>query len=310
MTETLPTPFTVCHEPCTQRYAELDTCTERPELEPSTELSRFPDQVPVDIGKCLLEVSAVDLRPRGAAMALNMSAREFPEPASKPGWRLSLMGAWRLTVAGRSVSVGTNGQRLFALLALRGTCERSYMAGVLWPDRSEPQAHGNLRATLSRLHRRGLAEPLQYANGALSLRHDVLVDVWNLIATASAVLDGSLPTVGWPTVRALAGDDLLVGWYDEWLLLERERLRQMRLHALEALSGQLVAAGDMAAAVHAALAAVAVEPLRESAHRALIHAHLAEGNRVEALRQLGRLRHLLREELGVEPSLRAVDLLR
>jgi DNA-binding SARP family transcriptional activator len=55
---------------------------------------------------------------------------------------------------------------------------------------------------------------------------------------------------------------------------------------------------------------VAVEPLRESAHRALIGAHLAEGNRVEALRQLARLRHLLREELGVEPSLRAVDLLR
>jgi DNA-binding SARP family transcriptional activator len=137
----------------------------------------------------------------------------------------------------------------------------------------------------------------------------VSVDVWNLIATASAVLDGSATSAGWSTVRALAGDDLLVGWYEEWLLLERDRLRQMRLHALEALSGQLVAAGDTPAAVHAAFAAVAVDPLRESAHRALIRAHLAEGNRVEAVRQLARLRHVLREELGVEPSVRAVDLL-
>jgi DNA-binding SARP family transcriptional activator len=232
------------------------------------------------------------------------------EPSSpRPTWRLSLLGAWRLSRAGHILSVGANGQRLFALLALRGPCERSYAAGVLWPDRSESQAHGNLRATLSRLHRRGLAEPLHCANGSLSLRHDMSVDVWSLTGTASAVLDGSSTGAGWPTVRALAGDDLLVGWYDEWLLLERDRLRQMRLHALEALSGQLVAAGEMPAAVHAALAAVAVDPLRESAHQALIRAHLAEGNRVEALRQLARLRDVLREELGVEPSVRAVDLL-
>ena len=109
---------------------------------------------------------------------------------------------------------------------------------------------------------------------------------------------------------ATRDDGRRIGWYDEWLLLERERLRQMRLHALEALAEQLVIAGDLPAAVHAALAAVAIDPLRESAHRALIRAHLAEGNRVEALRQLARLRHLLREELGVEPSSRAVDLLR
>lgn len=243
-------------------------------------------------------------------MVWSAPAGRSVETSPKPTWRLSLLGAWRLSQAGGAVSVGTNGQRLFALLALRGPCERSYAAGVLWPDRSESQAQGNLRATLSRLHRRGLTGPLHCANGSLSLRQDVWVDVWNVIGTASAVLDRSVTGAGWPTVRALAADDLLVGWYDEWLLLERDRIRQMRLHALEELSGQLVAAGDTPAAVHAAFAAVAVDPLRESAHRALIHAHLAEGNRVEALRQLARLRHVLREELGVEPSVRAVDLLR
>jgi DNA-binding SARP family transcriptional activator len=56
------------------------------------------------------------------------------------------------------------------------------------------------------------------------------------------------------------------------------------------------------AAVEAALEAVALEPLRESAHRAVIRAHLVEGNRGEALRQLGELRRLLLEELGIQPS--------
>lgn len=45
-----------------------------------------------------------------------------------------------------------------------------------------------------------------------------------------------------------------------------------------------------------------MEPLRETAHRTLIEAHLAEGNWSEARRQFRECRRLLREELGVEPS--------
>jgi DNA-binding SARP family transcriptional activator len=225
-------------------------------------------------------------------------------------WRLSLLGAWQLAGADRAVEVGANGRRLFALLALRGACDRPFLSGLLWPNCSDPQAMGNLRATLSRLHRRNLGNVLQSTNRVLSLRADVDVDVRHLQATASAILDGTLRALDRSTLRELAGDDLLVGWYEDWVLLERERLRQLRLHALEMLSGKLLAAGDASAAVEAGLATVAVEPLRESAHRAVIHAYLAEGNRAEALRQLARLRHLLRGELGVEPSTLVTDLFR
>ena len=55
-------------------------------------------------------------------------------------------------------------------------------------------------------------------------------------------------------------------------------------------------------AVQAGLAAVAGEPLRESAHRILIEAYLAEGNVAEAIRQYASYRHTLYDELGVEPS--------
>ncbi|MGH8932083.1 MAG: AfsR/SARP family transcriptional regulator [Egibacteraceae bacterium] len=98
-------------------------------------------------------------------------------------------------------------------------------------------------------------------------------------------------------------EQLLPHWVaDDWVLLERERLRQLCLHGLEALCERLLAFGRHAEAVEAGLAAVHGEPLRESAHRMLISAHLAQGNRCEALREYLGYRRLLWDELGIEPS--------
>ena len=96
--------------------------------------------------------------------------------------------------------------------------------------------------------------------------------------------------------------ELLPEWFDDWIVVERERLRQVRLHGLEALCDRLSAAGHHSQAVQVGIAAVADEPLRESAQRTLIQAHLAEGNVSEAVRQFQVYRRLLREELGVGPS--------
>jgi DNA-binding SARP family transcriptional activator len=84
--------------------------------------------------------------------------------------------------------------------------------------------------------------------------------------------------------------------------MERERVRQRILHALEALSEWLAAAGRFADAVEAAMLATSAEPLRESAQRALIRAHAAEGNLTEARRSYRSYQDLLRRELGVAPS--------
>jgi DNA-binding SARP family transcriptional activator len=99
----------------------------------------------------------------------------------------------------------------------------------------------------------------------------------------------------------LAGS-LLPDWYDDWVLLERERYRQLGLHALEMLSEHLTAARRFGPALEAALAAVAGEPFRESAHRVLIKAHLAEGNASEAIRQYDFYRKLVNDHLGLDPS--------
>jgi DNA-binding SARP family transcriptional activator len=97
-------------------------------------------------------------------------------------------------------------------------------------------------------------------------------------------------------------EEFLPGWYEDWVLTERERLRQMQLHVLEEVAVQLAARGYYAAAVDAGLAAVRHEPLRESAHRVVARIHLMEGNRVEALKQYRRYRELLAKNLGVQPS--------
>ena len=124
---------------------------------------------------------------------------------------------------------------------------------------------------------------MQVSGGTLSLARSVRVDVRELTEWAQRMLDprseadaATVPDVG------LRGE-LLPGWYDDWVLLERERLRQLRMHALEALAEKLADAGRYGEAVQAAYAAVVAEPLRESAHRAVVRVHLVEGNLAEEL---------------------------
>jgi DNA-binding SARP family transcriptional activator len=104
--------------------------------------------------------------------------------------------------------------------------------------------------------------------------------------------------------------DLLPDWYDDWVIIERERLRQLRIHALEVLCQRLTALERYPEAIDAGLAAVRAEPLRESAHLSLMRAHAAEGNWCEVLRAYDRLSQLLWNELGVEPSPRVSEFLR
>ncbi|MGW2671050.1 AfsR/SARP family transcriptional regulator [Streptomyces sp. NPDC001272] len=109
------------------------------------------------------------------------------------------------------------------------------------------------------------------------------------LRTALRVVDADGDAGDDPSLGLLFAGDLLPGWDDEWTLFERERLRQLRLHALESLSARLTSSGRHALALDAALTCVSIEPLRESAHRAVVAVHLAEHNAVEAVSQYGDL---------------------
>jgi DNA-binding SARP family transcriptional activator len=215
---------------------------------------------------------------------------------------LRLLGHFRLECDAEPVELCRNGQRLLAFVALRRRVSRSVLAGTLWPEVTENHARGSLRTTLWKLPH--CKQPLIRCSGdSLVPASTLRVDVHAFTETALRVVQGGSPP---PPAQfppgLLGGEDLLPGWDEEWVLLERERLRQLRLHALDALAETLVRQGKPALALEAAWESVRTEPLRESANRAAVSAHLAEGNVSEAVRHYHSFRRLLREELGVEPS--------
>ena len=138
---------------------------------------------------------------------------------------------------------------------------------------------------------------------ALWLRQGTSVDVDVMNSWAERLITGR-PMMSdlCPVLWRADFVELLPGWYDDWALFERERIRQLLLHALEALALQLVDQQRSAEAVSVAMMAVAAEPLRESAQRVLIVTHLAEGNVAEARRAYRSYQRLVQRELGVLPG--------
>ena len=216
---------------------------------------------------------------------------------------VNLFGGPYVVLDGERVDVPEGGKRLLAYVCLSGgPVERRRVAGALWPDGDDVRAAGNLRSALWRLKGGGV-DLLESDKSSLWLRAGILVDVEVLCAWADRLIGGravprDLDVRGWYPECL----ELLPGWYDDWAVFEREHRRQVLLHALEALARRLTAAGRTDEAVLVASAVVAAEPLRETAQRVLVEAHVAEGNSCEAIRAYETYRTLLATELGVEPS--------
>lgn len=226
--------------------------------------------------------------------------------------RIELLGRFRCAVREEPQKLPMACQRLVAFLALHDRpLLRTFVAASLWLDSDEQRATANLRSALWRLSAH--ADRFVVSDRtSVALDDSVGVDVRLLSSVAYRLVTGdrspnaeNKPRLaqndGIEALRLLS-NDLLPDWYDDWLVLERERLRQLRLNALDRLSAALLAAGCPPLAMDAAYLSIEAEPLRESAHRALITALLAAGNRFEALREYGRFRDLLADALRLEPS--------
>ncbi len=237
---------------------------------------------------------------------------ERPTRPSVAGARLTLLDGFRLTCEGRPVALPMSAQRLVAFLALHDRpVLRSFVAGNLWLDTSEERAHANLRSALWRLHRCD-RDLVAVTGQQLSLSSAVEVDLRVAATLAHQVLRHRAADVLAREVleraTALLADDLLPDWYDDWVLMEQEQFRQIRLRALDVLCERLTCAGRLGEALEIGLTALAGEPFRESAHRAIVRIHLAEGNACEAVRQYRLCRKLL-GELGVQPSVQMEELM-
>jgi DNA-binding SARP family transcriptional activator len=236
----------------------------------------------------------------------------------RPGLSVTLLGGFLLHAGEDSVELPATAQRLVALLALRGRMSRSRLAGTLWPETAEQRALASLRTGLWRTSQ--AAERLVTCTGGmvdLDARVDVdmrrfVVEALQFMHGGGAHESGSPPPARRDAdyaVDVLVTDgELLPDWEEEWLLFERERVRQLRLHVLEKMATHLCLAGEFGLALEVALASLRVDPMRESAHRRVIQTHLAEGNVAEARRALEACRDTLTRDVGVDPSPETVAL--
>lgn len=219
------------------------------------------------------------------------------------GARLQLLGGFALATGQSGMELTVGMQRLLAFLALRGPAHRHVVAGTLWPEVPESRALARLRTGMWRMNR--MLPGVVSAEGVrLSMTPSTVVDSREQEQFAIRLLRDHVDDQEWIQERlhSLWSGELLPGWYDDWVVFERERLNQLRLHALEHSASLLTRTRHLDIALQLALEAVRAEPLRESANAVLMAVYLAEGNVCDAIRQYDAFRDLLQRELGLEPS--------
>ena len=207
---------------------------------------------------------------------------------------------------GVPLDIPPRSQRLVGFLAFHDRpVRRSYVSGTLWFNSDEYRASASLRSALWRLPTLPGFPLVGASQTHIWLHPDVRIDLREVMNRGLAVLDGrdnETELIDVARELVLFGDDVLVGWYDDWVIHERERFRQIRLHVLDRIGEQLLLDDRLCDALQVGLAAVRAEPLRESAHSLLIRVHLREGNVSEAVRQYRFYTDTLRRELHARPS--------
>jgi len=229
-----------------------------------------------------------------------------------PTLRIRLFGELALDLGGAPLeplgSARAESLLAYLLLHRQAPQPRQRIAFLLWPDSTEPQARTNLRHLLHTL-RRALPDPDRFLEaGARTLQWRADAPFWLDVAAfeaateraKAAAADGGLAPLR--EAAELYTGDLLQGSYDEWLVRERDRLRQLNGAALERLAALLEARGELAEAILYAERLLRQDPLREESYRLLMRLHDARGDRAGAVRIYHACAATMERELGVGPS--------
>jgi len=226
------------------------------------------------------------------------------------GLGLALLGGFEAhTGGGTPLVVPTRkAQALLAYLALtpRQAHPRDKLASLLWPDARPGAARNALRQTLF-VVRKALGHtesPIVMSGDAIGLGVDAVQT--DVAAFEQAANDGSPAAL--ERAATLYRGDLLAGvgtvapTFEDWLMSERERLRELALEALARLLAHQRSAGAMAGAVQTALRLLALDPLQEPVHRTLMRLYVQLGRRDAALRQYQECVAALQRDLALEPE--------
>ena len=178
--------------------------------------------------------------------------------------------------------------------------ERTRLAGILWPDQPEARARRSLNTALWRLR-----QTLGPAAGAIvadatTVRFVPPFPCW-IDAEEIGRLNEHTPVGRLARAVEHYRGDFLAGFYDDWVLLEQERLRECYLRGLERLMTYHRVRGEFEEAITCARRILAYDPLREEMHRELMRLYQAAGKRSAALAQYRFCCQALKVELGLQP---------
>jgi predicted ATPase/DNA-binding SARP family transcriptional activator len=230
-------------------------------------------------------------------------------------WHIALLGGLRAEQQGRTITRFRTRKTasLLAFLAYHNRMHpRDELAELLWQDSDSEAARVSLRTALASL-RKQLEPPGTPANSILlSDRLNVGLNpaaISTDVARYEEALRAADAARGTPERDSRLGDvvrcyggTLLPGFYEDWLLVERQRLEERYQSALSELAERAERAGDMARALDFALRAASSDPASEPARQRAIRLYQEAGRPSAALRQYQELARRLRDEIGVEPS--------
>jgi TolB-like protein/DNA-binding SARP family transcriptional activator/Tfp pilus assembly protein PilF len=245
--------------------------------------------------------------PKGRLMPAQRPPTRKKDSLPGPKFSLSLLG--HVQLEGRDGLVDLPNKKLAGLLAyLASTAPqpqpRERLSALLWGSHFDAQAKQNLRQALFRLRKVLGQDALKSDGEVVSLDpQTVSCDVARFEAL---IREGSRDALSQAAdlYRGRFVDDVAVSeeaWND-WLGAERERLQDLALGALVDLAQQELAAGRGEHALKAAQRAVALNSMREDAHRLIVQALAATGRKAEALKHYEDLTALLERELSTEPD--------
>ncbi|MFO7683033.1 MAG: BTAD domain-containing putative transcriptional regulator [Chloroflexota bacterium] len=226
--------------------------------------------------------------------------------------QLTLLGQPEIRLDGVLLAsrLPVKGVALLAYLAVTGQpCSREALAALLWGETPDAAARASLRVTLNRLPP-ALRPFLTLTHHTISLNANlVTVDVHALQTAVS----GS--PAAWKTAIALYRGDFLEGFnvpdapaFDEWAVLERERLRLLVIELLHRLADNAHQQQTTSDGIAYARRILALDNWREETHRLLMRLLALDDRRSEALTQFETCRRLLAENLGVEPAAETIAL--
>jgi LuxR family maltose regulon positive regulatory protein len=244
-----------------------------------------------------------------------------PEPVIVAEPQLSLqiyaLGQPRVELGGQNVQWATVQSRnlFFSLLQHPQGLRKEEIGQIFWPDHPPLKLDGIFRSSLYRLRRALFRESVIFEEGIYRFNWDSnysydaqafdrLLDQAAQAGSLSRQREAALLR----DAASLYQGDYLEDVYDEWCMLERERLRGRYLSALESLAGLYVAQRDLQQAIDVCQRLLAEDPYREATHRELMHCYFRLGDRVAAIRQYQTCAGVLREELGLSPAPETEDL--